>query len=33
LTYTELDEHARRPRGHADLSAGFAVPAYGPEIS
>jgi UDP-3-O-[3-hydroxymyristoyl] N-acetylglucosamine deacetylase len=32
-TYTELDEPARRPRGHADLSAGFAVPAYGPEIS
>ncbi len=32
-TYTELDEPARRPRGHADLSAGFAMPAYGPEIS
>jgi UDP-3-O-[3-hydroxymyristoyl] N-acetylglucosamine deacetylase len=32
-TYTELEEPARRPRGHADLSAGFAVPAYGPEIS
>jgi UDP-3-O-[3-hydroxymyristoyl] N-acetylglucosamine deacetylase len=32
-TYTELDEPARRPRGHADLSAGFAVPVYGPEIS
>jgi UDP-3-O-[3-hydroxymyristoyl] N-acetylglucosamine deacetylase len=32
-SYTELEEHARRPRGHADLGAGFAVPAYGPEIS
>jgi UDP-3-O-[3-hydroxymyristoyl] N-acetylglucosamine deacetylase len=32
-TYTELEEPVRRPRGHADLGAGFAVPAYGPEIS
>jgi UDP-3-O-[3-hydroxymyristoyl] N-acetylglucosamine deacetylase len=32
-SYTELEEPARRPRGHADLGAGFAVPAYGPEIS
>ena len=32
-TYTELEEPVRRPRGHADLGAGFAAPAYGPEIS
>jgi len=32
-TYTELEEPVRRPRGHADLGAGFAVPAYGPEVS
>ena len=32
-SYTELEEPVRRPRGHADLGAGFAVPAYGPEIS
>jgi UDP-3-O-[3-hydroxymyristoyl] N-acetylglucosamine deacetylase len=32
-TYAELEEPVRRPRGHADLGAGFAVPAYGPEIS
>jgi UDP-3-O-[3-hydroxymyristoyl] N-acetylglucosamine deacetylase len=32
-TYTELEEPVRRPRGHADLGAGFAVPVYGPEIS
>ena len=32
-SYTELEEPARRPRGHADLGAGFAVPAYDPEIS
>ena len=24
---------ARRPRGHADVSSGLAVPAYGPEVS
>ena len=32
-SYTELEEPVRRPRGRADLGAGFAVPAYGPEIS
>ena len=32
-SYTELEEPVRRPRGHADLGVGFAVPAYGPEIS
>jgi UDP-3-O-[3-hydroxymyristoyl] N-acetylglucosamine deacetylase len=32
-TYTELEEPVRRPRGHADFGAGFAVPVYGPEIS
>ena len=32
-SYTELEEPVRRLRGHADLGAGFAVPAYGPEIS
>jgi UDP-3-O-[3-hydroxymyristoyl] N-acetylglucosamine deacetylase len=32
-SYTELEEPARRPRGHADIGAGFAVPACGPEIS
>jgi UDP-3-O-[3-hydroxymyristoyl] N-acetylglucosamine deacetylase len=32
-TYTELEEPARRPRGHAEVGAGFAVPVYGPEIS
>jgi len=31
--YTELEEPARRPRGHADLGAGFALPAFGPEVS
>ena len=30
-TYSELEEPARRPRGHADV--GFALPAYGPDIS
>jgi UDP-3-O-[3-hydroxymyristoyl] N-acetylglucosamine deacetylase len=30
-TYVEMPEN-RRPRGHADL-AGFAAPAYGPEVS
>src|SRR5262249_9323397 len=24
---------ARRPRGHAELGIGFALPAYGPEVS
>jgi UDP-3-O-[3-hydroxymyristoyl] N-acetylglucosamine deacetylase len=32
-TYSELEEPVRRPRGHADLAAGFAAPAYGPDIS
>ena len=31
-TYCELEEPARRPRGHADV-AGFALPAYAPDIS
>jgi UDP-3-O-[3-hydroxymyristoyl] N-acetylglucosamine deacetylase len=31
-TYGDIEEPARRPRGHADL-AGFALPAYGPDIS
>jgi len=30
--YVELPE-SRRPRGHADLPAGLASPAYGPEVS
>jgi UDP-3-O-[3-hydroxymyristoyl] N-acetylglucosamine deacetylase len=30
-TYVEMPE-TRRPRGHADL-AGFAAPAYGPDVS
>jgi UDP-3-O-[3-hydroxymyristoyl] N-acetylglucosamine deacetylase len=30
--YVELPE-TRRPRGHADLPAGMASPAYGPEVS
>jgi len=32
-TYSELEEPARRPRGHADLAAGFMAPAYGPDVS
>jgi UDP-3-O-[3-hydroxymyristoyl] N-acetylglucosamine deacetylase len=32
-SYTELEEPVRQPRGHADIGAGFAVPACGPEIS
>jgi hypothetical protein len=24
---------ARRTRGHADIGAGLAVPAYGPDVS
>jgi UDP-3-O-[3-hydroxymyristoyl] N-acetylglucosamine deacetylase len=32
-TFGELDEPARRARGHADLATGFATPAYGPDIS
>jgi UDP-3-O-[3-hydroxymyristoyl] N-acetylglucosamine deacetylase len=31
--YSELDEPVRRVRGHADLAAAFAMPAYGPDIS
>jgi UDP-3-O-[3-hydroxymyristoyl] N-acetylglucosamine deacetylase len=31
-TYVEMPE-SRRPRGHADLPAGFARPAYGPDVS
>ena len=31
--YSEMEEPVRRARGHADLAAGFAVPAYGPDIS
>ncbi len=31
-TYVEVPE-ARRPRGHAELGVGFALPAYGPEVS
>jgi len=30
--YVEMPE-TRRPRGHADLAAGFAAPAYGPDVS
>jgi len=31
-TYVEMPE-SRRQRGHADLTAGFASPAYGPDVS
>ena len=31
-TYVEMPE-IRRPRGYADLATGFAMPAYGPEVS
>jgi UDP-3-O-[3-hydroxymyristoyl] N-acetylglucosamine deacetylase len=31
--YVDRPEPARRPRGHADLGAGFAAPAYGPDVS
>jgi len=31
-TYGEMEEPARRVRGHADLAGGFAV-AYGPDVS
>jgi UDP-3-O-[3-hydroxymyristoyl] N-acetylglucosamine deacetylase len=31
--YVEMPEHNRRGRGHADLTAGFAAPAYGPDVS
>ena len=32
-TYVEMPEAVRRVRGHADLAAGFAAPAYGPDVS
>ncbi len=32
-TYVEMPESVRRVRGHADLGAGFATPAYGPDVS
>jgi UDP-3-O-[3-hydroxymyristoyl] N-acetylglucosamine deacetylase len=32
-TYLEVPETARRPRGHAELTAGFASPNYGPDVS
>jgi UDP-3-O-[3-hydroxymyristoyl] N-acetylglucosamine deacetylase len=32
-TYVEMPEPVRRVRGHADLAGGFAVPAYGPDVS
>lgn len=32
-TYVEMPQPARRARGHADLAAGFAAPAYGPDLS
>lgn len=31
--YSEMEEPVRRARGHADLAAGFATPAYGPDLS
>jgi UDP-3-O-[3-hydroxymyristoyl] N-acetylglucosamine deacetylase len=31
-TYVEMPE-SRRRRGYADIAAGFAIPAYGPEVS
>ena len=32
-TYVEMPQPVRRERGHADLAAGFAAPAYGPDVS
>ncbi len=32
-TYVETPQPVRRVRGHADLAAGFAAPAYGPDVS
>jgi UDP-3-O-[3-hydroxymyristoyl] N-acetylglucosamine deacetylase len=32
-TYVETPEVVRRARGHAELAAGFAAPAYGPDVS
>ncbi len=31
--YVEISEPLRRVRGHADLAAGFAAAAYGPDVS
>jgi UDP-3-O-[3-hydroxymyristoyl] N-acetylglucosamine deacetylase len=31
--YVETPQTVRRVRGHADLAAGFAAPAYGPDVS
>jgi len=31
--YVEMPEPARRQRGHAELTVGFAAPAYGPDVS
>jgi UDP-3-O-[3-hydroxymyristoyl] N-acetylglucosamine deacetylase len=31
--YVEMPQPVRRARGHADLAAGFAAPAYGPDVS
>jgi UDP-3-O-[3-hydroxymyristoyl] N-acetylglucosamine deacetylase len=32
-TYVDTPEQIRRPRGHADIGAGFSAPAYGPDVS
>ncbi len=32
-TYVEAPEATRRVRGHAEFGAGFAAPAYGPDVS
>jgi UDP-3-O-[3-hydroxymyristoyl] N-acetylglucosamine deacetylase len=32
-TYVEMPQPTRRLRGHADLAAAFAAPAYGPDVS
>lgn len=31
--YVEMPAPVRRPRGHAELGAGLAAPAYGPDVS
>ena len=31
--YVEMPGARAPPRGHADLAAGFAAPAYGPDVS
>jgi UDP-3-O-[3-hydroxymyristoyl] N-acetylglucosamine deacetylase len=33
FAYVETPQTVRRVRGHADLAAGFAAPAYGPDVS